>query len=123
MGATAAHRAPKGVADGTCTQIEAWMTNKCRMRINERDIYIYVYNNRDLPKRGEEEKEKPKERGERLLGCERSWEFTSSGERSLLPRTSGRLVQCIFHHQNRPSPDQSSTFGPTLYKFIVMGPV
>ena len=66
MGATVAHRAPKGVADGTCTQVEAWMTNKCRMRINERDIYIYIYiyNNRDLPKRGEEEKEKPKERGD-----------------------------------------------------------
>ena len=85
MGATAAHRAPKGVTDGTCTQVEAWMTNKCRMRINERERYIY--NNKDLPKRGEKEKEKPEEKGERLLGCERSWEFTSSGEGSFLPRT------------------------------------
>ena len=31
------------------------------------------------------EKESPK-KGEGLLGCERSWEFTSSGEGSSLPR-------------------------------------
>ena len=85
MEATAAHRAPEGVADGTYTQVEARMTSKCRRRINGREGYIY--NNRDLPKGGEEEKGKSREKGERLLGCERSWEFTSSSEGSFLPGT------------------------------------
>ena len=31
------------------------------------------------------------------------------------------LILCIFHPQNKPSPHQSPTFGPILYKFIVMG--
>ena len=118
MEATAAHRAPEGVADGTYTQVEAWMTSKCRRRINGREGYIY--NNRDLPKGGEEEKGKSREKGERHLGCERSWEFTSSGEGSIFPGTKGHLIQCIFHPQNRPSPHQSPTFEPPLYKFIVM---
>ena len=38
--ATATHRAPKGVADGTCTQVWAWMTNKCRERMNQKKWYI-----------------------------------------------------------------------------------
>ena len=37
MGATAAHRAPEGAADRTCTRAWAWMTDKCRKRINGRD--------------------------------------------------------------------------------------
>ena len=37
MGATTAHRAPERVVDGTCTRVWAWMTNKCRKRINGRD--------------------------------------------------------------------------------------
>ena len=85
MEATTAHRMSEGVADRTCTQVEAWMTSKCRRRINGREGYIY--NNRDLPKGGEEEKEKSREMGESLLGCERSLEFTSSGEGSLFPGT------------------------------------
>ena len=32
--------------------------------------------------------------GERLLGSERSWEFTSSDEESFFPRTQGRLILC-----------------------------
>ena len=40
MGAIAAHRAPERVADGTCTRVWAWMTNKCRRRINGREGYI-----------------------------------------------------------------------------------
>ena len=61
------------------------------------------------------------EKGERLLGCERSWEFPSSGEGSFLPGTLGRPILCAFHPQNKSSPHQSPIFGPTLYKFIVMG--
>ena len=38
--ATTAHRASEGVADGTCTQVWAWMTNKCRKRMNQREGYI-----------------------------------------------------------------------------------
>ena len=35
LGATAAHRMSERMADGTCTQVGAWMTNKCRRRVNE----------------------------------------------------------------------------------------
>ena len=40
MGATAAHGAPERIADGTCTREWAWMTDKCRRRINRREGYI-----------------------------------------------------------------------------------
>ena len=40
MGATAAHRALERVADGMCTQVWAWMTDKCRRRMNGREGYI-----------------------------------------------------------------------------------
>ena len=36
MGATAAHRMPERVADGTHTQVWAWMTNKCRRRMTNK---------------------------------------------------------------------------------------
>ena len=32
-------------------------------------------------------------------------------------------ILCFFHPQNKSSPHQNPTFGLTLYKFIVMGPV
>ena len=54
---------------------------------------------------------------------ERGWGFPSSSERSLLPGTLGRPILYVFHPQNKSSPYQSPTFGPTLYKFIVMGSV
>ena len=41
--------------------------------------------------RGKRRKESPEKR-EKLLGWERSWEFTSLGEGSFLPRTQGRLI-------------------------------
>ena len=41
-----------------------------------------IYNNRDLTKK--KEGKKPIEKGERLLGWERSWEFTFSSEGSFL---------------------------------------
>ena len=52
---------------------------------------------------------------------ERGWGFPSPSEGSLLPGTLGRPILCVFHPQNKPLPYQSPTFGPTLYKFIVMG--
>ena len=119
MGVTAAHRAPERVADWTCTQVWAWMTDKCRRRMNEREGYITT---KITQSRGGKEEEDP-EKGERLLGCERSWEFPSSGEGSFLPGTLGHPILCIFHPQNKPSPHQSPTFGLILYKFIVMGSI
>ena len=59
MGAIAAHRVPERVADGTCTQVWAWMTNKCRRRMNGREGYITT----EISQRErEEEKERPRER-------------------------------------------------------------
>ena len=40
-----AHRTLEGVADGVCTQVWAWITNKCRTRMDQRELY----NVRDLP--------------------------------------------------------------------------
>ena len=48
IGATAAHRAPEGVADGTCTQVWTWMTNKCRERMNQKKWYITL----EIPHKG-----------------------------------------------------------------------
>ena len=68
-GATAAHRATERVADGTCTRVKAWMTDKCRRRINGREGYITTEITQSMG--GGKEEEGP-EKGERLLGCERS---------------------------------------------------
>ena len=46
---------------------------------------------------------------------ERGRRFPSSSEGSLLPRTLGCPILCVFHPQNKPSPYQNPTFGPTLY--------
>ena len=40
MGATATHRAPEKVADGTCTRVWEWMTDKCRKKMNGGVGYI-----------------------------------------------------------------------------------
>ena len=40
MGATVAHRAPEKVTDGTCTRVWAWMTDKCRKKMNGGVGYI-----------------------------------------------------------------------------------
>ena len=68
IGATAAHRVLERVADGTCTQVWTWMTNKYRRSINEGEIY----NNRDLTKKrggGKESKRgTKKEEGREALG-------------------------------------------------------
>ena len=68
MGATATHRAPERVADGTCTQVWAWITNKCRKRMNRGGVYIYIASEIS---QGRKEKRK---KG-RLLGSERSLPF------------------------------------------------
>ena len=62
MGTTAAHRALERVADGTCTQVRTWMTNKCRMRMNGGEGYITT----EISQRKGRKKEegKPRERRE-----------------------------------------------------------
>ena len=80
-----------------------------------------VYNNRDHLKREGGQKAQRKERG--------SWDARGVG--SSCPQVMGPFslgclgcpVLCIFHPRNKPLPHQSPTFGPILYKFIVMGPV
>ena len=120
VGAIAAHRAPKRVVDGTCTRVWAWMTGKCRRRMNGREGYITT---KITQNRGGGGRPEGPYQGERLLGCERSWEFPSSGEASFLLGMLGHPVLYIFHPKNKPSPHQSPTFGLIIYKFIVMGPV
>ena len=61
MGATTAHRAPERVADGTCTRVLAWMTDKCRRRMNGREGYITT----KITQSGKEAR-RPRERREAL---------------------------------------------------------
>ena len=97
------------------------MTDKCRRRMNEREEYITT----EITQRrgGGQEEEGGPEKGKRLLGCERSWGFLFLSEGSLLPGTLGRPILCVFHPQNKSSLHQSPTFGPNLYKFIIMGSI
>ena len=76
MGATAAYKAPERVTDGSCTQVWAWMTNKCRRMMNQREGYITL---EIFQKKGGGRR--------KFLGSERSWEFISSDEESFLLRT------------------------------------
>ena len=43
--ATTTYRKPNGVSDGTDTQVRAQMTNKCRIKMVQKELY----NIRDLP--------------------------------------------------------------------------
>ena len=64
MGATADHKALKRVADGTCTQVWAWMTDKCRRRMNGREGYITTEITHSSGRRKKESREaQRKERG------------------------------------------------------------
>ena len=96
------------------------MTDKCRRRMNEREDYITTEITpiwRTTKKKKMEAQRK--ERGS--WGARGVGGFPSSSEGSLLPGTLGRPILCVFHPQNKLSPYQSPTFGPTIYKFIVMG--
>ena len=122
MGATAAHRAPERVADGMCTRVRAWMTDKYRRRMNGREGYITTEITQSIGKGGGGggQKAHRKERG--------SWD-ASGVESSCLPvkrlfllGTLGRPVLCIFHPQNKSLSHQSPTFGPILYQIHCKGP-
>ena len=54
METTAAHRVPERIADGTCTQVWIWMTNKCRRRMNGGEGYITI----EISQRKEKKKKK-----------------------------------------------------------------
>ena len=99
------------------------MTDKCRRGMNGREEYIIT----EIIQRERGEAAKKKGEAQRKKGgscmTERGGGFPSSNEGSLLHRTLGRPILCVFHPQNKPSSYQSPTFGPTLYKFIVMGSV
>ena len=85
METTAAHRVPERIADGTCTQVWIWMTNKCRRRMNGGEGYITTkISQRKRRGGGERKRRRKKKKEERLLGDERSWELTSSDEKSFL---------------------------------------
>ena len=73
------------------------MTDKCKRRMNGREGYITTEITQSREGGGGGEKQEGPEKGERLLGCERSWEFPSSGEGSFLLGMLGRPVLCIFH--------------------------
>ena len=60
MGATTAHKAPERMADGMCTRGYAWMTDRCRRRMNGREGYITT---EDHPKHEGGQKAHRKERG------------------------------------------------------------
>ena len=129
IGAIAAHRVPERMADGTCIGGWAWMTDKCRRRMNRREGYITT----EISQRMGDDQEgkggrpgrrgRPREKKEAPVWLRGVGPFPSSSEGSLLPRTLGRPILCAFHPQNKSSPHQSPTFGSTLYKFIVMGSV
>ena len=97
------------------------MTDKCSRRMNRREEYITI---EITQSRGTAKKKREAQRKEGgSCVTERSWGFPSLSEGSLLLRMLGHPILCAFHPQNKPSPYQSPTFGPILYKFIVMGPV
>ena len=54
MGATAAHRTTEKVADGTCTRIWTWMTDKCRKKMNGGVGYISIKISQEMrrPRKG-----------------------------------------------------------------------
>ena len=129
MGVIAAHRALERVANGTCTQVWAWMTNKCRRRMNGGEGYITTKisqrkrrggGGKKKKKEKEERREAPgrrEELGTHILRREvlSPWDVGSSDPVFLAPIGLSRLLP------NQPSPYQSPTFEPTLYKFIVTG--
>ena len=62
MGVTAAHRTPERVADWMCIQVWAWMTDKCRKRMNEGEGYITTKITQSRGGRGR--RRRPRERRE-----------------------------------------------------------
>ena len=128
MGATAAHRTPERAADGTCTQVWAWMTNKCRRKMNGGEGYITTgisqsrgdgKTKRDGKDVGNEASGRRKELGIHILG----WGVLSPWDVGPFDTVFLALIRSSRLLLYQPSPHQSPTFGPTLYKFIIKGPL
>ena len=126
MGATVAHKATEIAVDETCTQVWAWMTNKCRRRMNGGEGYITTENSQSMgdgktKREGKDVGNKApgmwEELGIHILGREvlSVWDVGPSDIVFLAPIR----LSCLLPY--RLSPHQSPTFGPTLYKFIVKG--
>ena len=101
-----------------------WMTNKCRTRMVHRELY----NVRGLPN-GEREERKT-EIPLRALFSGARWKLTSSNGEfvssdyesiQLCVPSSYSIISNI--HVNCCQTHWSLALGPTLYKFIVMGPL
>ena len=96
-----------------------WLTSVGGWWTKEKDIY----NSRDLPREGREGRRKApgkrEELGTHILerGVLSLWDVGSSDSVFLAPIWSSRLLP------NKSSPHQSPTFGSTIYKFIVIGPL
>ena len=76
MGATAAYRALERMANGTCTRVWAWMTDKRRRRMNGREGYITIEITQSMGRGGRKKKAQRKERGSwdvREVGSSRPW--------------------------------------------------
>ena len=128
MGATVAHRATEIAGDETCTQVWAWMTNKCRRRMNGGEGYITTETSqsrgdgktkREGKDVGNEAPGRREELGIHILGrgVLSAWDVGLSDTVFLAPIRLSRLLPYWL------SPHQSPTFGPTLYKFIVKCPL
>ena len=96
-----------------------WPTSVGRRWKEEEDIW----QGRSHRERGRRKEKGPteKERG--------PWDARGVGDSSHRARVPfsleplGRPIMYVFPPQNKPSPYQGPTSGPTLYKFIVMGSV
>ena len=123
MGATAAYRAPKRMANGTCTRGWVWMTNKCRRRMNRREGYITTEisqrGGRTVRKRREAQRKEGgscvTERGWRILVIERGvpspWDvrppdsvYFSSSKQAVASSEPNFWTHSLQIHCNRLSP-------------------
>ena len=105
MGATATHRAPEKVANGMCTRVWAWMTDKCKKKMNGGGGYI----TKEISQKGGREKETekgPRKRREALgmreelgilvlrRGFPSPWDLWAVRSCTLFPlRASRRLIR------------------------------
>ena len=98
MGATAAHRAPEKVADGTCTRVWAWMTDKCKKKMNGGLGYITTEISQKEGGPGKKERGPWDARGAGILvlrrGVPSPWDLRSSDPVRFPPlKTSRRLIR------------------------------
>ena len=135
MGATTAHRAPEKVVDGTCTQVWAWMTNKCRRRMNGGEGYITIEISRKertrktkreggrktvavlrTPKNSRREAPKNREEEELILGQSSRINFYPIPTCSIIPSPYSHVR--LLYLSLRPS-----SWACFLYQVYCIGPV